>query len=128
MPTGIYERTDEMKLKLKLSHSKGWVSTYKKTKATVTKTGIPTAISRMMKGWSKWGGANHSLLTIEEEWNCQCCGEKQTIELPAYFIYITTKENGELARICSKCYNLSLIKEISNIMDLIDKIRKSYSF
>ena len=128
MPTGIYKRTDQMKYKMRMSHVVGWVSTYKKPKSIVTKTGVPTAISRMMKGWTKWGGANHSLLALEDKWVCQCCAEEQTDELPSYFMYITTKDNGELARVCSKCYHLSLIKKVLSLMDLIGLVRPETSF
>jgi hypothetical protein len=122
MPTGIYKRSIELKLKMKLSHMKGWTSSYKKVKSHYTNTGIPTDISQAMKGWTKWGGPRQGYSSEEEnnEWYCQSCKEKQTDELPAYLISVDRKD---WARICSVCFYESLINDINNIFDLIDFVR-----
>lgn len=116
MPTGVYERSEELKLKMRLSHMKGWTSSYKKPKPKFTATGIPVRISKEMKGWTKWGGPRHGYETQEEEWYCQSCKEVQPDVFPSYLIDI---QNGDLARICSKCYFQSIINQINNIFDLI---------
>ncbi len=121
MPTGIYIRTEEIRIKMRLSHQAGWISSYKKPKPDVTKTNIPTEISRAMRGWTKWGGANHGYLTNDDEWYCQACNEKQSTGLPSYLIRIKDQDFG---RICSTCLNIALLRKINNIFDLITFTRK----
>jgi len=85
-----------------------------------TKTGIPKSVSVAMRGWTKWGGANHGYFTLTPEWYCQCCKEKQTDQLPAYLITFIDKE---VARVCSACFHVAYIQHIENLIDLIDLLR-----
>jgi hypothetical protein len=86
-----------------------------------TKTGIPKTISVQMRGWTKWGGANHGYFTLTPEWYCQCCKEKQTDELPAYLVTLIDKE---VARICSVCFHVSIMLHITNFFELVDILRE----
>lgn len=86
-----------------------------------TKTGVPKRISVAMKGWTKWFGPNHGYFSITPEWYCQCCKEQQTDELPAYLMDM---KDGEVARVCSKCFNRSVIDHINNVFDLISIYRE----
>ncbi len=99
---------------------KGWTSSYKRPKPKFTDTGIPTEITKEMKGWTKWGGPRHGVLTITREWYCQACKEVQSDELPSYLIDI---REGDLARVCSTCCYMAIINKIDNIFDLIDIVR-----
>lgn len=116
MPTGIYNRSEELKEKMKKSHQKGWVSSYKKQKSEYTENGIPRILERSIRSWTKWGGATNKLLAPTTEWYCQACKEKQTDGLPRYLIWIEGEDYG---RICSVCLHKSLVVKSQNIFDLI---------
>ena len=60
-------------------------------------------ITKMMYGWTKWGGASHGLVKEQlDEWYCQLCGEHQVVELPAY-MFPLDDGNRNFIRICSIC-------------------------
>lgn len=120
MPTGVYIRTEEIKIKMRLSHQKGYISSYKQKKKDVTATGLPTDITKGMRGWTKWGGPTHGYLANTPEWYCQCCTEKQTDGLPSYLVPIA---KNEYARICSTCLHIFIEQNFTDIFDLITHIR-----
>ncbi len=72
------------------------------------------------KRWTKWCGQNNDLHPITQEWFCQACNEKQSIELPSYLIRI---ENQEYARICSVCLHVALQDHLTNIFDLMGVVK-----
>jgi len=72
---------------------------------TATYKRFAKTISRKCYGWSKWGGAREGLVKETlQEWYCQACGEKQTIDLPAFMYEIV---DNEFVRLCSRCYAVS---------------------
>lgn len=116
MPTGVYVRTEEIRQKMKLSHQKGWVSTYKTKRSEVTESGIPREITKAVYGWTKWGGAKNGLEVTSPEWYCQACKEKQSEGLPRYLIQIEGEDYG---KICSVCLHKAIQIKSQNIFDLI---------
>jgi len=72
-----------------------------------------------MYGWSKHGGRNFGLVMEElNEWYCQVCQEKQTKDLPAYYIPVDEDER-EFVRVCSKCKNIAEQNNICYLPDLL---------
>lgn len=80
---------------------------------------LSLSITMKMFGWSKWGGANQGLFTLlpSEVWYCQCCGEKQTRNLPSYMIPMDSF-NRDFVKVCTKCKYKSIIKKIKHFLDL----------
>ena len=70
-----------------------------------------------MYGWSKWGGGNKGLVKEElDEWYCQSCAEVQRRGLPSYMIETAERE---FVRVCSKCKNRMVKKNLKDYYDLI---------
>jgi len=65
---------------------------------------LPTlSITKMMYGWTKWGGGRMGMSKEEtDEWYCQCCGEKQTKILPSYMIPLDDSRRDWM-RVCANC-------------------------
>uniref|UniRef100_A0A7C5YUN7 Uncharacterized protein n=1 Tax=candidate division CPR3 bacterium TaxID=2268181 RepID=A0A7C5YUN7_UNCC3 len=79
-------------------------------------------LSKMLFGWSKWGGGNYGIFReITEEWNCQLCGEKQIIGMPQYFFPFDNYRRDFL-RVCSVCWHDLKIAEIKTLKELGKKI------
>ena len=88
------------------------------------------SITSVLYGWSKWGGSHSGLVQEEltEEWHCQACGEKETNELPPFMYEYAPRE---YIRICSKCQNILLQKEIQpqqfdTLVSIVRVRRSSY--
>lgn len=81
------------------------------------------SITRLQKGWTRYGGANNGYHIREErkDWNCQACGEDQPPQLSAYLFPFL---ESEVLRICSMCQNLVTSKEISVFDELVTLVRK----
>ena len=61
------------------------------------------SITKQMYGWSKYGGARKGIVKESlDTWYCQCCGEEQTIGLPAYMQHLGDRD---YIRLCSKCWS-----------------------
>lgn len=85
------------------------------------------SMTKLMYGWSKYGGANHGLVKknkLNEEnqpgWTCQACGEEQHVDLPSYLIEFAPRE---FVRICSCCCAVTIAKDIRNLFDLLPHVR-----
>ncbi len=79
------------------------------------------AITRLMYGWSKWGGGNQGLVKEElDEWYCQSCSEMQKKELPSYMVESATRE---FMRVCAKCKNVMVRSNIRSYWKLLNYIR-----
>lgn len=81
-------------------------------------------ITKMMYGWSKYGGGNHGLVKDQNEiWYCQCCRVKCTREMPAY-MFAFDDSNREFVRLCSTCSHLTKVADIHSYKDLVFAVRK----
>lgn len=80
---------------------------------------ISLSITKQMFGWSKWGGATQGLFTLlpADEWFCQCCGQKQTRNLPSYMIPLD-KSRRNFVKVCSICRYRFLINKLRIFFDL----------
>jgi len=83
-------------------------------------------VTRMMYGWSKYGGARHGLVKHNGEWTCQICGETFPSEIPAYMFCWDIENLREFLRICGMCENkYKKNKEmVKSVDDLIKLCRK----
>ena len=74
-------------------------------------------ITRLMYGWSKWGGGNKGLVKEElKEWYCQSCINLQKKELPSYMVETATRE---FVRVCSNCKHKMIQKKLKSYYELI---------
>lgn len=81
------------------------------------------SITKMMYGWSKWGGATHGLAKESlDEWYCQVCGEKQTKMLPSY-MFPYDSFGRDFVRICARCKAKAKLKDICYVFELINLIK-----
>ena len=79
-------------------------------------------ITKLMYGWSKWGGGNKGLVKESlDEWACQACGEKQRRELPSYMLELWPRE---FVRICSKCKNIATKNKLKSFYELLEYVKK----
>ena len=83
--------------------------------------GNRVSITKMMYGWSKYGGPRYGLIKGEKDWFCQACGSKQAKELGQYMIPINNS-NREFARVCGICKHMQA-KHKLNYKRLCIKIR-----
>lgn len=82
---------------------------------------ITTKITRLMYGWSKWGGGNKGLVKEElDEWYCQSCSETQRKGLPSYMVETAERE---FVRVCSKCKHKMVEQNLKDYYDLIKILR-----
>lgn len=85
----------------------------------MTEACITLTITKIMYGWSKWGGANNGVATLmgNDEWYCQACQQQQTKNLPSYMFPLDAF-NRDYAKICARCKNVSVKKQIENYFKL----------
>lgn len=79
------------------------------------------ALTAAMYGWSKHGGANFGLVQekLGEEWTCQVCSKKQTLDQPYDFEF----SPNEFIKICSTCHASKVAGDITELADLIAIVR-----
>lgn len=67
--------------------------------------------------WSKYGGAIRGVEkeSIQDEWFCQACAEKQPKDLPPFMFEFFPRE---YIRICGKCHNKVKILNLINFNEL----------
>jgi hypothetical protein len=84
---------------------------------------------KMCYGWSKYNGGMSGLVKDEDDWFCQCCGEKQPKEFPQYMIPADSLER-EFFRICSVCKHIQLRNKIERYQfkRLTIIVRKLYPY
>ena len=77
------------------------------------------SITGKMFGWSKWGGANQGLFTLlpADEWWCQCCGDKQTKNMPSYMVPFDFF-NRDFAKVCATCRHRFLLEKLKTFFEL----------
>lgn len=81
-----------------------------------------TSITKIMYGWTKWGGANHGIVKEKlEEWYCQGCGKKQRDGLPSYMIPIDDVDGRDFVRVCSNCEHLLWINKARKTFQVLKK-------
>jgi len=81
------------------------------------------SVTRMMYGWTKWGGATEGISKESvDEWFCQICGEPQIKELPSYMIPVDITQR-DFIRVCSSCKAKSVQRHIMLCWDLLRLIR-----
>ena len=86
-----------------------------------------TVTTKMMHGWSKYGGRRFGMYRRETiwstTWHCQACGKEQVRDLPHYMIpYADT--DREYIQICSKCKNKAISHGVNSHDELIKLVRK----
>lgn len=69
--------------------------------------------TKMMYGWSKYGGARMGMVRKEtvwsKDWCCQVCGKTQIRDLPHYMIPFKDSDR-EYIQICSTCKHIAMEK------------------
>lgn len=85
-------------------------------------------LTKMMYGWSKYGGGRHGLIGEETmpEWTCQACGSQIPKIIPP-FMFPVDNSYREFLRICANCQHQVLIYRINKMIELFDKCRKPKS-
>lgn len=78
-------------------------------------------IKRYKQSWTRYGGADHGLLSRTDEWFCQACNEQQPKSIDSYLFPIGYRE---VLRICPKCQNLVAKHRILDFHELIRLVRK----
>ena len=85
---------------------------------------VTITITKMMYGWSKWGGATNGLAKETlDEWYCQSCGKKQTKTLPSYMVPLDGS-NRDFFRVCSECKAKAVKNHVSFVFDLIKLVKE----
>lgn len=80
--------------------------------------------TKMMYGWSKYGGGRKGLVREEpKEWCCQSCGERYSKEMPGYFFPYDINMR-EFVKICGSCQNKAAINLIQDLKTLLKHCRK----
>lgn len=68
------------------------------------------------RGWTKWGGGRLMLVKAHHSiWNCQACGEEQSIKSPAYMFPLG---EDNYVRICSDCQSKVVHIHIETFIEL----------
>lgn len=82
---------------------------------------VRIVITKLMYGWSKYGGGNKGLVKeMLDEWYCQACSELQRKELPSYMVLSATRE---FMRVCSRCKNRMVRERLKDYWKLLDSVR-----
>lgn len=74
---------------------------------------------RRSKHWSSHGRTINNLVNEESRWFCQGCGEEFPDELTPFGM----KVNGDVFKICGKCYRKVLENKFQHIIELIQLVR-----
>jgi len=82
------------------------------------------SITKMMYGWSKYGGKNYGVVKHNGGWFCQTCGAEQPKSVPSYMFCTDNGGFREFVRLCSCCENLVKEKKIKNYQELKEIVRK----
>jgi len=82
------------------------------------------SITKMMYGWTKYGGRNYGIVKHGGGWFCQACGEKQPKEAPAYMFCMDNGKFREFVRLCSCCENVVKVKKVVNFQKLKEIVEK----
>lgn len=80
------------------------------------------SITKMMYGWSKYGGPRHGLVkkNIKGTWACQACAQQQTEEMPRYMYEFAPQE---YVRVCGMCHFIGFHLGIQRVQELIPIVR-----
>ena len=83
---------------------------------------VKVTITRLMYGWSRWGGGNQGLVKEElDEWYCQNCGEIQKKGLPSYMVETAERE---FVRVCAKCKHKMVENRLKDYWGLMNYTRR----
>lgn len=87
---------------------------------------LSVPLTKMMYGWSKWGGKTDGLGTFatapDTKWACQMCGEYQAWSLPRYMIPFDDSWR-EFIKVCSNCKRKSIIRRLRYVQELLKVIK-----
>lgn len=83
---------------------------------------LTPSFTKMLYGWSKWGGRFCGIAReFLEVWSCQICGEKQLFCLPQYFLPID-EDMREFIRICAGCFYDVKKAGVGNYNELLESL------
>ena len=81
------------------------------------------SVTKMMYGWTKYGGSNHGLVKKGGEWYCQSCGKEQPDEFPAYMMCVDGGNYRSFIRLCAHCENVVKKNNIKCLLKLKEKLK-----
>lgn len=80
--------------------------------------------TRLMYGWSKYGGGTHGLVQTQSDvWYCQSCKDELRKEVPSFMMEYSF---GEFARICSSCQDIARRSGLKDLMSLAKAVRRKH--
>jgi len=82
-------------------------------------------ITKMMYGWSKYGGGRYGLVGEETlpEWTCQACGSQIPKLIPP-FMFPIDGDYRDFLRICANCQHNVIMYKVKQMFELFERCRK----